>query len=80
MDFGMGKLKVYVFAPDRYPFTDEFYEVRDKVEVVALPAAIIDAYEKVLPKRKAKLFELETVEDAAQTKDLFNEQEEGEEQ
>ena len=78
MDFGMGKLKVYVFAPDRYPFTDEFYEVRDKVEVVALPAAIIDAYEKVLPKRKAKLFELEIVEDAAQTKDLFNEQEEGE--
>lgn len=80
MDFGEGKLKVYVFAPDRYPFTDEFYEVRDKVEVVALPAAIIDAYEKVLPKRKAKLFELEIVEDAAQTKDLFNEQEEGEEQ
>ena len=63
MDFGAVKLKVYVFAPDRYPFTDEFYEVRDKVTLVALPAAIIDAYERVLPKRKPKLFELEKVEE-----------------
>ncbi len=28
----------------------------DKVELVALPAAIYDAYQKVLPKRKEKLF------------------------
>lgn len=51
-----GKLKVYVFSPGRYPFTDNFREVEDKVELVALPAAIYDAYQKVLPKRREKLF------------------------
>ena len=54
---GVGKLKVYVFSPGRYAFNDNFREVEDKVELVALPAAIYDAYKKVLPKRKEKLFE-----------------------
>ena len=56
LDFGGKRLKVYVFSPGRYPFTDNFREVEDKVELVALPAAIYDAYQKVLPKRKEKLF------------------------
>ena len=34
-------------------------EVEDKVELVALPAAIYDACQEVLPKRKEKLFEEE---------------------
>ena len=59
MDFGKIRLKIYVFSPGRYPFTDNFREVEDKVELVALPAAIYDAYQKVLPKRKEKLFEEE---------------------
>ena len=33
--------------------------MEDKVELVALPVAIYDAYKKVLPKRKEKLFEEE---------------------
>lgn len=53
------RLKIYVFSPGRYPFTDNFREVEDKVELVALPAAVYDAYQKVLPKRKEKLFEEE---------------------
>ena len=56
---GVGRLKIYVFSPGRYPFTDNFREVEDKVELVALPAVIYDAYQKVLPKRKEKLFEEE---------------------
>lgn len=56
LDFGGKRLKIYVFSPGRYPFTDNFSEVEDKVELVALPAAIYDAYQKVLPKRKEKLF------------------------
>ena len=52
LDFGGKRLKIYVFSPGRYPFTDNFREVEDKVELVALPAAIYDAYQKVLPKRK----------------------------
>ena len=41
----------------RYAFTDNFREVEDKVELVALPAAIYDTYQKVLPKRREKLLE-----------------------
>ena len=44
VDFGKMRLKIYVFSPGRYAFTDNFREVEDKVELVALPAAIYDAY------------------------------------
>lgn len=73
LDFGNKRLKIYVFSPGRYAFTDDFREVEDKVELIALPAAIYDAYQKVLPKRREKLFE----EEKAVTKipaDLFEEQ------
>lgn len=51
------KLKVYIFSPGRYAFDDTFIDVQDKVELVALPAAIYDAYKHVLPKRREKLLE-----------------------
>ena len=76
MDFGKSRLKIYVFSPGRYAFTDNFIEVEDKVELVALPAAIYDAYQKVLPKRREKLFDEENKETIVQS-DLFAEQEEG---
>ena len=76
-DFGGKRLKIYVFSPGRYPFTDNFREVEDKVELVALPAAIYDAYQKVLPKRKEKLFEEERTQEATVQTDLFAGQEEG---
>ena len=57
--------------------TTDFYDVMDKVQLVALPAAIYDAYQKVLPKRKEKLFEEEEKEKIMKTTDLFAEQEEG---
>ena len=56
MDFS-GKVKIYVFAPGNYAYDDEFYEVKNKVELCALPAAIYNAYQKVLPKRKTKLLD-----------------------
>ena len=52
-----GKVKIYVFAPGNYAYDDEFYEVQNKVELCALPAAIYNAYQKVLPKRKTKLLD-----------------------
>ena len=73
---GVGRLKVYVFSPGRYAFTDNFREVEDKVELVALPAAIYDAYQKVLPKRREKLFDQEKPETEFPS-DLFEGQEEG---
>ena len=63
LDFGGKRLKIYVFSPGRYAFNDNFREVEDKVELVALPAAIYDAYQKVLPKRREKLLALEEKEE-----------------
>ena len=48
------KIKIYIFAPGQYPFTEEFEDVLDKVELCALPDAIYKAYSNVLPKKKAK--------------------------
>ena len=78
LDFNKMRLKIYVFSPGRYPFTDNFLEVEDKVELVALPAAIYDAYQKVLPKRKEKLLdEWEKKDETTIPTDLFAGQEEG---
>jgi adenine-specific DNA-methyltransferase len=45
------KIKIYVFAPGQYPFTEEFEEVLDKIELCALPDAIYKAYTGILPKK-----------------------------
>lgn len=71
LDFGKMRLKIYVFSPGRYAFNDNFREVEDKVELVALPAAIYDAYQKVLPKRREKLFETEEKKETKIPTDLF---------
>ena len=72
LDFGKMRLKIYVFSPGRYAFNDNFREVEDKVELVALPAAIYDAYQKVLPKRREKLFEEEVAKEETKfPTDLF---------
>lgn len=73
LDFGGKKLKIYIFSPGRYAFNDNFFEVEDKVELVALPAAIYDAYKQVLPKQRDRLLEEETKVPT----DLFEGQEEG---
>ena len=75
MEFN-GKLKIYIFTPGRYAFNDDFFEVQDKVQLVALPAAIYDAYVKVLPKRKEKYLTPEA-EGESEPQMLFNENEEG---
>lgn len=55
LELGKSMLKIYIFSPGRYAFDDDFYEVQDKVQLVALPAAIYDAYQRVLPKQKERL-------------------------
>ncbi len=71
------KLKIYIFSPGRYAFDDNFYEVRDKVQLVALPAAIYDAYMKVLPKRREQMLDEEKKEETQMPQDLFDEPEKG---
>ena len=55
LELGKSMLKIYIFSPGRYAFDDDFYEVQDKVQLVALPAAIYDAYQRVLPMQKEHL-------------------------
>ena len=57
LELGKSMLKIYIFSPGRYAFDDNFYEVQDKVQLVALPAAIYDAYQRVLPKQKERLLD-----------------------
>ena len=55
------KIKVYVFSIGSDPYTEDFTEVLNKIELCALPDAIYKAYQNVLPKRKKPVsFELET--------------------
>lgn len=56
------KVKVYIFSPGQYPFTDDFEEVLDKVELCALPEAIYKAYKSILPKKKVNEYG-ENIED-----------------
>jgi methyltransferase len=57
------KIKVYVFSHGSYAYDDEFAEVEDRIMLCALPQAIYDAYQKVLPKRKPKFLVDELVEE-----------------
>lgn len=61
------KIKVYVFSHGSYAYDDEFVEVADRVELCALPQAIYDAYQKVLPKRKPKFLVEDLVEEIEET-------------
>ena len=46
------RIKIYLFSNNGYAYNDNFEEVLEKVELCALPAAIYNAYEYVLPKKK----------------------------
>lgn len=61
----------YVFSSNNYAMDADFEEVEDKVSLCALPAAIYNAYLKVLPKRKAKNPENE---DAGESDESMEEQ------
>lgn len=46
------KLMIYVFSPNGYAYDDEFEDVADYVTLCALPDALLNAYRRVLPKRR----------------------------
>lgn len=48
------KLMVYVFSPNGYAYDDEFEDVVDDIVLCAIPEAILNAYRRVLPKRKSQ--------------------------
>ena len=75
-----GKLMVYVFSPNGYAYDDEFEDVADYVSLCAIPDAVLNAYRRVLPKkRQAQLLEdvAEETDSEARTveeSDLFQNQ------
>lgn len=52
-------IMVYVFSPSNDAWTAEFETVCEKVRLTALPAAIYNAYKRVLPKTKETLLKSE---------------------
>lgn len=78
------KIKIYVFSPSEDPWEDSFEDVSDKVELCALPAAIYNAYRRILPKKKDAVVLLEadapvTNEKENQTDGMLNFTDEGDE-
>ena len=71
---------MYVFSPSEDPWAGDFEEVQHKVELCALPMAILNAYKRVLPKRKDQnifVDEDETEEQEATINDSLFPNEEG---
>ena len=62
-----GTIKIYAFSHGSYAYDDEFVEVADRVTLCALPQAIYDAYQKVLPKRKAQFIAENIIEENTET-------------
>ena len=75
-----GKLMVYVFSPNGYAYDDEFEDVAEYVSLCAMPDAVLNAYRRVLPKkRQAQLLDdiAEETDSEARTveeSDLFQSQ------
>lgn len=59
-------IKVYVFSPGQYPFTEDFEDVLPWIKLCALPDAIYKAYLNVLPKKSRH--SVPTLDDDNETK------------
>lgn len=69
-------IMTYVFSLNNYAMDADFEDVADKVTLCALPAAIYNAYLKVLPKKKADVAVEESEEKSNEESLLFPEEDE----
>lgn len=69
-------IMTYVFSLNNYAMDADFEDVADKVTLCALPAAIYNAYLKVLPKKKADVAVEESEEKSNEEPLLFTEEDE----
>lgn len=73
-------IKIYVFSPSRDPYSELWDTVREKVVLCALPAAIYDAYKRVLKKPRKKYIDgtknesTDTIENEPLENEPFKEQ------
>lgn len=56
MDY-KGKMPVYVFTTGHYPYTEDFWQVSEKVDLYPYPTCVYGACEKVMPKVEDKLLD-----------------------
>ncbi|MCM1519032.1 MAG: site-specific DNA-methyltransferase [Pseudoflavonifractor sp.] len=61
----------YVFSPANDPWNTEFESIADKVKLTALPAAIYNAYKRVLPKPKDPIIKEEEMTESKAEEDAF---------
>lgn len=57
MDFE-GKMPVYVFTTGHYPYTEDFWQANERVDLYPYPYCVYGACEKVMPKMEDKLLDL----------------------
>ena len=51
------RIPVYVFTMGQYPYTEDFWQVSEKVELYPYPSCVYGACEKVMPKMEDKLID-----------------------
>lgn len=56
-------IKVYIFADGAYPYNEDFKQVGNSVELIAMPFAINQVLNRILPKKKDELLENELSEE-----------------
>lgn len=71
-------IKVYTFSYSNYAYDDSFDDVRNRVQLCALPAAIYEAYRRVLPKED-RYYDNEIIDGSDQTATNNGDREEGQE-
>ena len=67
------KIIIYLFSNSRYAYEDEFLEISNKVVLCALPAAIYDAYKKVLKPVNNETLEISSTVDGYPDDNSFGE-------
>jgi adenine-specific DNA-methyltransferase len=67
-------IKVYVFSNGQYPYTEDFEEVLEYINLCALPDAIYKAYQNVLPKKKKEFIPFLEDDIPGEEENLFNQE------
>lgn len=63
MDLLSNAIKVYVFSDGIYPYKEDFRQVIDKVDLVAMPGAFLNALKYLLPQQEEERLEVPDLTD-----------------
>lgn len=63
MNLFSNAIKVYVFSDGIYPYKEDFRQVIDKVDLVAMPGAFLNALKYLLPQQEEERLEVPDLTD-----------------